>query len=218
MADLIEELERRFDLVIVDTPPVLPVSDALLVGVNVGGVVLVARMVETRRASVKRAVEAVRKVNAVLLGTVSNAVVRHEERTYGSGYGYGYGKGDSSGGGTVAPAAVRPAARRAEAGGGGERRRGRRAAGEPVATLHGVDGAIERRTVELPVDSSGWADTAVTPTAQRAGAEAVPQQPTGPRPAPGVNGVVHFRANGHAETGDGQRSPGFDDVFRGRDR
>ena len=92
MAGLIEDLETRFDLVIIDTPPVLPVPDALAVAVHVDGVVVVARMAETRRASLRRAVAAVRAVGADVLGVVGNAAVRHEEQAYGSPGRYGYGR------------------------------------------------------------------------------------------------------------------------------
>lgn len=113
MAQLIQELEVRFDLVIIDSPPVLPVSDALVIGVNVGGVIVVARMVETRRAALKRAVEAVRKVNANLLGVVGNAVIRQEEKAYGEGYGYAYGYISQTPADTLPPpTTIRPATRR----------------------------------------------------------------------------------------------------------
>lgn len=92
MAEVIQNLEQYFDLVVIDTPPVLPVSDALVMGVNAGGVVLVARMGETKRGALKRAVQTVQKVDANLLGIVANAVVLREEKAYGNGYGYAYGK------------------------------------------------------------------------------------------------------------------------------
>ena len=88
MVELLDELERRYDMVIVDTPPVLPVTDALLVGVHVAGVVVVTRVGETTRGGIKRAVEAVRKVNAKVLGIVVNAAAEPEDKTYGYGYGY----------------------------------------------------------------------------------------------------------------------------------
>ncbi len=124
MAAAIVELEQRFDLVIVDTPPVLPVSDALHVAVNVGGVIVVARMTETRRVAMKRAVEAITKVNANVLGVVGNAAVKQEEKNGGYGYGYGYGgrRGDQG----PAPAVIQPASRRAD-GPRGAARHGRRA-------------------------------------------------------------------------------------------
>jgi succinoglycan biosynthesis transport protein ExoP len=89
MAALIEELEHRFDLVIIDTPPILPVSDGLSLAVNVDGVVLVARMRETTRRSVQKAAEALRKVNATLVGVVGNvAVANGEDEIYGYADGY----------------------------------------------------------------------------------------------------------------------------------
>ena len=112
MAQLIEELEAEFEFVIVDSPPVLPVSDALVIGVNVDGVVMVARMVETRRAALKRAIDAVTKVNATLLGVVGNAVVRQEEKAYGEGYGYAYGYTSPASEEPSAPPVVAPAERR----------------------------------------------------------------------------------------------------------
>jgi capsular exopolysaccharide synthesis family protein len=89
MATLLEELEDRFDFVIVDTPPVLPVSDGLSIAVNVEGVVLVTKMRETTRRSVQKAAEAIRKVNASLVGVVGNiAVANGEDALYGYGDGY----------------------------------------------------------------------------------------------------------------------------------
>ena len=87
MAALIEELEQLFELVIIDTPPVLPVSDALLIGVNTGGVVVVVRLGETTRTAMRRAIDSVGKVNATLLGVVGNAAAG-EDQAYGYGYGY----------------------------------------------------------------------------------------------------------------------------------
>jgi succinoglycan biosynthesis transport protein ExoP len=89
MAALIEDLEQRFDLVIIDTPPILPVSDGLSLAVNVDGVVLVAKMRETTRRSVQKAAEALRKINAPLVGVVGNvAVANGEDAIYGYGDGY----------------------------------------------------------------------------------------------------------------------------------
>jgi capsular exopolysaccharide synthesis family protein len=93
MVELIQELERRFDLVVIDTPPVLPVTDALVLAVNTGGAVIVTRLGNTSRTALRRAVQAVAKVHATILGVVGNAAIEQEERHYGYGYGYGYGHG-----------------------------------------------------------------------------------------------------------------------------
>jgi capsular exopolysaccharide synthesis family protein len=91
MVELLEELEARYDLVIVDTPPALPVTDALLIAVNTGGTVVVTRLSHTNRSALKKTVDALRKVNANLLGIVGNAALQKEEQQYGYGYGYLYG-------------------------------------------------------------------------------------------------------------------------------
>jgi hypothetical protein len=96
MVELLEELEARYDLVIIDTPPALPVTDALLIAVNAGGTVVVTRLSHTHRNALMRTVDAVRKVNAHLVGIVGNAAVEKEERQYGYGYGYTYGYVDDT--------------------------------------------------------------------------------------------------------------------------
>jgi len=88
MAELIDQLERRFDLVIIDAPPVLPVTDALVIGVNTTGVVLVSRLRTTPRSALRRGIKAVQKVNANLLGIVANAATEPDDKRYGYGYGY----------------------------------------------------------------------------------------------------------------------------------
>lgn len=88
MADTLHELRQTFDLVIVDTPPVLAVTDALLVGVHTDGVVVIARMRSTTRSGLRKALEAVARVDARLLGVVVNAATESEDKRYGYGQGY----------------------------------------------------------------------------------------------------------------------------------
>lgn len=72
MADLIDKLGGMFDLVLVDSPPVRPVSDPLIVSKLVDGVVVVARSGVTKREEIHESVDALRRVGAPLLGTVLN--------------------------------------------------------------------------------------------------------------------------------------------------
>lgn len=92
MEQLLRRLEGMVDLVVIDAPPVLPVTDAAVLGAMTGGVLMVVGVDRTRREQVKRAGEAVRQVGAVLLGAVINKVPRRgaDSGTYGYGYGYGY--------------------------------------------------------------------------------------------------------------------------------
>ena len=77
-ADLFGRLRYLADYIIVDSPPALSVSDALILAQRVDGVVLVAEAGRTRRDALRRAVEALEGVKAPLLGVVLNKVsIRH---------------------------------------------------------------------------------------------------------------------------------------------
>jgi Mrp family chromosome partitioning ATPase len=80
--------------VLVDTPPVLPVTDALVVAGWVDATLLVVSAGKTTRKGLGRTVELMRQVDAPLLGTVLNGAGAHAFYQYGvGGYGYGYGYG-----------------------------------------------------------------------------------------------------------------------------
>lgn len=86
MVKLLAELEERFDMVLVDTPPVLAVTDAAVLAPKVGGVLLVTRAGTVARQEVLRAKVALENVKAKLLGVVLGAV-KQESR---QGYYYSY--------------------------------------------------------------------------------------------------------------------------------
>lgn len=86
MARLFQELLMRYDFVVVDAPPLLPVVDALTFAKLTDGALLVARQRATRRKQLRLALESLQHVGATVLGVVLNDVTRTR-----SGYGYGYG-------------------------------------------------------------------------------------------------------------------------------
>jgi capsular exopolysaccharide synthesis family protein len=86
----IEEMKGSYDHVIFDCPPILPVTDAVLLSKRLDGIILLARFDKTRRTDLKRAFEQLRAAKAPLLGTVINGI-EVREGLYGFGYGYGYG-------------------------------------------------------------------------------------------------------------------------------
>ena len=100
MRSLIQELSSEFT-VIVDVPPVLPVTDAALLSTAVDGVVIVGSVGKTRKENLAEAVENLRKVSANLLGVVINRAPRtglgnsyygfaySSNGAYASYYGYG---------------------------------------------------------------------------------------------------------------------------------
>lgn len=88
MSELLDELRDKFSLVIVDAPPLLPVTDAALLGARADGVLLVIRHGRTTVDQVTHAVERVQAVDARTVGVVLNMVPVRRGGHYGYGYGY----------------------------------------------------------------------------------------------------------------------------------
>lgn len=85
-ASLIGELRSQADLVILDSPPLLPVSDLLTIAPYADGALLVARALWTPRKAVRQTVAQLRRIGVPLLGVVANGA---SIRGHGSYY-YGY--------------------------------------------------------------------------------------------------------------------------------
>jgi capsular exopolysaccharide synthesis family protein len=94
MSNLLGKLGSHFDYVVIDAPPLLPVTDAAVLAAMADGCVLVTRHGKTTRESLDRAVQSLAAVNARLLGTVLNFAPARTRNGY-DGYGYGYGYGSS---------------------------------------------------------------------------------------------------------------------------
>lgn len=71
---LIEMLKQRFDFVIVDTPPVLPATDSLLMAPRTDGTLLVVRSGNTNKKIIKEVVEKFRMAKLPILGVLLNRV------------------------------------------------------------------------------------------------------------------------------------------------
>ena len=82
MSFLISQLKRKFDVLVFDTPPILPASDALLVAPQTDGVVLTVKAGLMNRELVKTTVESLNKVHANVLGIVLNQVDVKREGYY----------------------------------------------------------------------------------------------------------------------------------------
>jgi capsular exopolysaccharide synthesis family protein len=72
MKQLILRLENTFDAVIIDAPPLLPVTDAAVLAQQVGGVVLVVGTQKVRSTDVEKSLAALEMVEADVLGVVLN--------------------------------------------------------------------------------------------------------------------------------------------------
>jgi succinoglycan biosynthesis transport protein ExoP len=88
--EVVASIERSSDLVLIDSPPVLPVSDALIVSGMVDATLLVASAKSSSRRALHRSFEVLRQVDAPLVGTVLNNAASAEHY---AAYGYGYSSG-----------------------------------------------------------------------------------------------------------------------------
>lgn len=85
MQSILEAMRQNADVILIDTPPILAVTDAAVLAQSVDGVLLVVRPGKTRISALRQTLEQLRQVNAHVLGVVLNNVV-----TTGSSYGYHY--------------------------------------------------------------------------------------------------------------------------------
>ncbi|WP_127362881.1 polysaccharide biosynthesis tyrosine autokinase [Brevibacterium aurantiacum] len=79
---LLSEAERSYDYVLVDSPPLLPVSDAVIMAARAGGAILVARSGKVRVPQFKSALQALQNASVTPLGFVLNAVKPSGAREY----------------------------------------------------------------------------------------------------------------------------------------
>ena len=95
---LLDQLRSHYDFVIVDTPPLLAVSDASAVAATVDGTLLAIRIRRGVKHAATAAAEILSSVDANVLGVVVNSIAPNgpfakSDNRYGRGYGYGYGYG-----------------------------------------------------------------------------------------------------------------------------
>jgi capsular exopolysaccharide synthesis family protein len=89
MAALIRVLREQFDFVVIDTPPVLGLADALAVAPLADAVLFVAHADTSRRSVLTQAAEQLRRLGVSIDGCVLTNVTFGRQGTYGYG-GYGY--------------------------------------------------------------------------------------------------------------------------------
>jgi capsular exopolysaccharide synthesis family protein len=96
MQHLVKRLEKEADIVLFDTPPALPVTDAAVLATQADGVLMVADAGKTRRSAARQAVEGLRKVGVNLLGFAVNRLPLRGSGGYYYYYQYYY-SGDTQG-------------------------------------------------------------------------------------------------------------------------
>jgi capsular exopolysaccharide synthesis family protein len=86
MRDILADLSQRFDLVLIDSPPVLPVADAIILSGYVDAVLLVTAAGQTRRAELRRTAQKLSQGGAPVVGAVLNKASSQGEYGYYDSY------------------------------------------------------------------------------------------------------------------------------------
>ena len=92
-----EQLKREFDLVIIDCPPVLSISDALILSRYCDATILAVNARRSRRDEVAEAIDQLRQANAPVIGGVLNEAEQASGRSHRYGYGYGHAQANTNG-------------------------------------------------------------------------------------------------------------------------
>ncbi|WP_166404633.1 polysaccharide biosynthesis tyrosine autokinase [Labedella endophytica] len=82
MRATLAELKKRYDFVVIDTSPLIPVTDPLWLVHETDGAIVVARSKKTKRPQLSKAMATLGSVGARVLGVVTNDVTGHERLTY----------------------------------------------------------------------------------------------------------------------------------------
>ena len=91
LMSLLSAASEKFDMVIVDSPPVMGLADAPLLASMAAGTLLVIATSDTRRGAVKAALKRLHFARARMVGAVMNKCDFRTSHAYGYGYGYGPG-------------------------------------------------------------------------------------------------------------------------------
>ncbi|WP_456695184.1 polysaccharide biosynthesis tyrosine autokinase [Aeromicrobium sp. P5_D10] len=95
MSTLLADLREEFDIVLIDSPPLLPVTDGALIAAQADGALLVVRHSKTTVDQITAAQARLEAVGAHTSGIILSMVKASASDAYGYGYGYGYGPSDA---------------------------------------------------------------------------------------------------------------------------
>ena len=93
MTDIIKTLEKEYDYIIFDAPPVAVVIDAVPIIKHSDGVVLVVRNNSTTYPQLNKTIDIINRSGGKAIGVIINRVKADDTRSGKRGYGYGYGYG-----------------------------------------------------------------------------------------------------------------------------
>ena len=86
--ELLSNAQKRYDYIIIDTPPVLAVTDAVVVGQHAGTVLLVSRYGNTTTKELAISAERLRQNKITIKGVILNGIKREANSTYDYYYSY----------------------------------------------------------------------------------------------------------------------------------
>ncbi|WP_382307722.1 polysaccharide biosynthesis tyrosine autokinase [Herbiconiux sp. UC225_62] len=91
MVRLLRTLEHSFDVVFIDAPPILPVTDAAILAKSAGGTLVIVGSGRVHKGQLRGAISALQNVGARVSGVVLTMLPTRGPDSYGYGrYGYGY--------------------------------------------------------------------------------------------------------------------------------
>lgn len=94
-SDLVQWASQHYDLVIMDTPPILAVTDAAIIGNYAGTTLLVARVEQNTVKEIEVSIKRFEQSGVIVKGSILNGVVKKASSYYGYGYShYGYSYSD----------------------------------------------------------------------------------------------------------------------------
>jgi len=101
IGNLVEEMKFYYDLILVDSPPIIPVSDPMLLSTRLDGILIVVKAGSTQQEVSRRAIEIINHNRKKIIGVVLNDVNRslpfqYDYRYYGYEYNYKPGKSKNS--------------------------------------------------------------------------------------------------------------------------
>ncbi len=88
MKEFLKDVKEKYDMILIDTPPIIAVTDSSVLSTMVDGVILVVRSAQSKREAVVHAVEQLKRVEAPVLGVLLNGI--QAKNVYGSYYYYNY--------------------------------------------------------------------------------------------------------------------------------
>jgi capsular exopolysaccharide synthesis family protein len=87
MSKLVDRLEREYDMVLFDSPPIVAVTDASMISGELDAIALVVKAGQTERSAVDRALDTIKNVKAPLIGAILNGA---SQESLGGKYAYYY--------------------------------------------------------------------------------------------------------------------------------